>query len=449
MSKSRRHRQTRRWLAVVMVLSMMMAACSSDEGAEGFENVSRGLGATDTSQASSAVADEEMADDGDGGATAESRANADDSGDLGEGGIEPVAFQPSDVGRDIIFNASITVAVNDVASAGEEATRQIQNLGGFLFGQRTTGDPEPRSILTFKIQPESFQQALDRLGSIGDLREQNVTADDVTDRIVDLESRIATATASVERLRSLLAEATDIKAIVELESELLARETELESLRGNLRTLRDQVALATIVLTLTEAEIRPAVDVDTTAYASHDDGLSCPGDPELVVDEGTEATLCFEIRNAGDTLLTDFELRDPVLDIELDDMIVVFGDPSTSIEPGESILLAVELLPERDLRTRTTITAVPVDEDGAELAGRPASTTVTTFIGAADPGGIPGFVEGLEASWELLVNFGRILLLAAGALVPFIWIPVVAWFGWRAWRRKPGDLPGEAQLQSE
>ena len=448
MSKLIELRNTHRWLLLAVALSMLMAACSSDEGGDAFESASSGLGATDTTQVSSTGGEEEMADSGDGAAPGEED-HGTDSDDFGGGGIEPVAFRPSDLGRDIIFNASITVAVNDVGAAEEEATREIQRLGGFLFGQRTTGAPEPQSILTFKIEPDSFQQALDRIGSIGELRDQNVTADDVTERIVDLESRIATSTASVERLRSLLAEASDIEAIVELESELLARETELESLRGSLRTLQNQVALATIVLTLTEAATRPAIDVDLTAYPSHDDGLSCPGSGELVVDEGTEATLCLEIRNSGDTLLTDFEVRDPVLDIELDDMIVVFGDPSTPIEPGESILLATELLPERDLRTRTTVTAIPVDEEGAGIPGRPASSTVTMFLGAADPGGIPSFTEGLETSWGLLVDLGQLLVLVSGTLIPFIWIPAVAWFGWRAWRRRPGNLSGHTQTQSE
>ncbi len=72
---------------------------------------------------------------------------------LGSGGIEPVAFQTSDLGRDIIFTADLTVAVPDVTTAGEQATRLIQGLGGFLFGQRTTGDPAPMSVLTFKVRP--------------------------------------------------------------------------------------------------------------------------------------------------------------------------------------------------------------------------------------------------------------------------------------------------------
>lgn len=438
MRRGRLHRRWMRWVLTIALLGVVAVACSSgsDTADETFRDVAGGLGdgdsaATGTTSAASDEPEETTAE--------EPAGDGDDSGesDLGSGGISPVALQPSDLGRDIIFTADLTVAVTDVATAGEQATRAIQGLGGFLFGQHTTGSPEPRSVLTFKVQPEDFQEALSRLGEIGEIRTQNVSANDVTERIVDLESRINTATASVDRLRALLAEATDIKSIVELESELLSRETELESLRGSLRTLQDQVALATIVLTLTEAASRPALDLNVSAYPAHDDGLSCPGAGQLVVEQDTEATVCFEIINVGDTWLTDFEVRDPVLDIELDDLTVVFGDLNSPIEPGESIVLAYEVLPNRDLRTRTTFTAIPVDEEGERISDKRVSNTVGILIGAADPGGIPTFSEGLAASWALLVKLGQLLVLIAGALIPFIWVPLLGWFAWRMWRSRP------------
>ena len=435
MSNEKRDRRLKPLLAAIIVIALILAACSSNDGAGAFDELAQRLQSGQTSD----TIESSGGDDG-GGDTDTPQAPEEDaqqSDQLGDGGVEPVVFQVSALGRDIIFTADLVVAVNDVAAAGDEATRQIQGLGGFLFGQRTTGAPEPRSILTFKVQPEDFHTALDRLGTIGELRSQNVTADDVTERIVDLESRIETAAASVGRLRGLLAEATDIKAIVELESELLTRETELETLRGSLRTLQDQVALATIVLTLTEAAANPSLAVTMTAYPAHDEGASCPGDEELIVDQDTEATVCFEIMNVGDTWLTDFDLRDPVLDIGIDDLIVVFGDLNEPIEPGESILLAAEILPGRDLRARTTVTAVPVAEDGSDLPGRPVSTTATVFVGAADPGGIPTFGEGLQTSWDLLVNLGELLVLVVGAVIPFIWVPVVFWLLSRLWRRRP------------
>ncbi len=213
-------------LALVLVLGA--AACSSEDktNLEAFEEMGAPLdgGGFPMETTTTMASETETTSDGDqhSGPTA-----------LGSGGVEPVVFQTSGFGRDIIFTADLTVAVPDVTSAGEKATREIQTLGGFLFGQRTTGEPTPMSVLTFKVSPDDFQEALDRLGSIGDLRTQNVSADDVTERIVDVQSRINTAEASVERLRALLEGAVDIKTIIELENELLERETQLETTRGS------------------------------------------------------------------------------------------------------------------------------------------------------------------------------------------------------------------------
>jgi len=439
MRTSRSH-PTRTWLSAALTMTLLLAACSAGGGdaSETFSEIGGGLtGEGDTfGQASPdttlvAAAEEEPASE------------TGDDDNLGSGGITPVALQSSEIGRDIIFTADLLVSVTDVAAAGQEATRIIERMGGFLFGQQTTGSPEPRSILTFKVAPQDFQAALTALGSIGELRSQNVSASDVTERIVDLESRINTATASVQRLRALLEQATDIEAIVDLENELLVRETQLETLRGQLRTLQDQVALATIVLTLDEAATRPGLSVQVTAYPSHDDGLSCPGRGDLTVEQDAEITVCFEILNSGDTLLTGFDVRDPVLDIETEDLIAVFGDTDATLEPGESIVVAAEVVTERSLRTQTQVTAAPVDEEGNELSGRPAAATVTMFVQAVDPGGIPSFTEGLEASWELLIRLGQIFVLVLGALLPFFWVPLLIWFVWRM-RRRPASAEAVA-----
>jgi hypothetical protein len=58
------------------------------------------------------------------------------------------------------------------------------------------------------------------------------------------------------------------------------------------------------------------------------------------------------------------------------------------------------------------------------------------FVQAVDPGGIPSFTEGLEASWELLIRLGQIFVLVLGALLPFFWVPLLIWFVWRL-RRRP------------
>lgn len=437
------------WAAVVVIVAVVAAACTGGETDEAFRNVAARLdaGGEQTTETGSAATGYEA--EGGGEVAPGDTAGGDEAG-LGDGALTPVVLQTADFGRDIIFTAELTVTAPDVAAATEEATRVIQGLGGFVFGQQTSGSPEARSVITFKVRPEDFQEALDRLGSIGELRSQNVTASDVTDRIVDLESRINTSQASVERLRALLANATSVEVIAELENQLLERETQLETLRGQLRTLQDQVALATIVVVITESSVRPVLDVGVTAYPGHDGGgLSCPGDASLQVDEGDPATLCFEIVNAGDVPVGGLELRDPVLDVELGDAIVVVGDPAAVIEPGQSVIVAVEVAPERDLRTQTTISAVAVDADGNPIESQAASTTTGYFLDAVDPGGIPGFGEGLAASWQLLLSTGRVLLMIAGWVVPFVWLPLIVWFGWKLWSGRRREDPPATEERKE
>jgi hypothetical protein len=209
--------------------------------------------------------------------------------------------------------------------------------------------------------------------------------------------------------------------------------------------------MATITLTITEATSRPELRLEVTAYPGHDgEGLSCPGNAELNVEESSEVTVCFEVTNVGDTWLQDFEARDPILDLTLSDLVLVFGDPNVALEPGQSVMFAFETTAERDLRTQTTFSAQPVTEEGDPLPGREAAATVSIFINAVDPGGVPTFGEGLEASWEALVRIGQVTLLVLGALLPFLWIPAVVWLvvRWRSTRKTaaPPPPPTEPEL---
>jgi len=412
-----------------LVLVMVLAACGGDDSSDA--TTAAPASATETT---AAMAEEQPRVEG-GEDAAEAPADQ-----LGSGGVDGGVLQTSTLGRDIIFTADMTVAVTDVAAAGAEATRIIQEMGGYLFGQQTTGAPEPYSVLTFKVLPGDFQQALSRLGSVGEIRTQNVSADDVTEKVVDLESRIATARASVERLKGFLEEAGDIETIAQLEAQLLQRETDLETMRGQLRTLQDRVDLATIYLTLTEALSRPDLSLNVSGFAGHDDGISCPADGRIRVEENEDATVCFEITNVGDTPLAAFELRDTVLDVELGDLIVVWGDPNGTLEPGQSMVLAHEIKVERNLRSQTRVNAVPVDQEGNRVEGREVASTVTMTIESVDPGGLPGFQDGLDASWEVLLWIGGLFVLAAGLLPLIIFAALVLW-AWMWWSRRQAAKP--------
>jgi len=360
------------------------------------------------------------------------------SGPLGAGGasVTPTA---ADLGRKLIFTAFLNVGVDDVPAASAEATAIIEDLGGFLFGQSTEGGSQPRSELTFKVLPDDFNRALEQLGTVGELRNQTVTTDDVTERVVDLTSRIEVAELGVARLRVALEETVGLEDYAEVERLLLDRESQLEVMRGQLRTLQDRIDLATITLTLTQDRVENGIEVWVTSFEGFDEGRSCSGDRDLRVEENTDVTVCFELTNTGDQTLTDIVLTESVLEIDGDtELIPVFGDLA-ELAPGQSVLVAYETEVERTLRLRTRVVATPTDGASSEPAG-PSVTgqdnaDVRTF--ASEDG--PGFGDGFGAALAVLAGLWTVVTVSIGFLLPLLILTplvVLAWRGVSALRRR-------------
>jgi Domain of unknown function (DUF4349) len=72
----------------------------------------------------------------------------------------------------------------------------------------------------------------------------------VTAKLVDLNARLKTQRASVDRIRALMTQAKTLTDVTMLESELSRREADLESLESQQRELADLAALSTISVTL-------------------------------------------------------------------------------------------------------------------------------------------------------------------------------------------------------
>jgi hypothetical protein len=432
-----KRRRSSRVAALLVAVMMILAACGGSDSEDT-------MGAADTA-AEGVPANTTVVPSSEGGDN--DAAREPEAPGLGSGGVGQPTQAPITTNRDIIFTARLTVSVDDVAAATAEAVQIVESFQGFVFGQDTVAEPEPTTVLTFKVPPEQFQEVLAALGDVGEIRNQTVSAEDVTDRIVDLQSRISTAETSVERLRTLLENADAIKTITELEAQLLERETTLEVLRGQLRTVRDQVSLATITVQITQAAARPEIDVRPTAYLGFDDdGASCPGDAGIRVVEGETVTFCLEITNVGDTLLTEIEVKDAVLGKDdAGDFILVFGELDRPLEPGQSIVLATSVDVERTLRTQTRVTATPLTEEGTAIEGRTVSNTSTITLAAEDPGGIPSFGEGLERSWEALVNLAKLLILGVGIAIPFIWVLGLIWLYLRWRSRRDAERAAEEE----
>jgi len=164
------------------------------------------------------------------------------------------ATQPSPLlSRHLIQRASMSVRTERVGEALQEVRVIVAGVQGVVADELTeTGrGGEPRSsTLTLRVPAASFDAVLEDLGELGRVRSQQVTTQDVSTEVVDVEARVISAERTLRRIRELLERANDFSDVLSLESELARREADLASLKAQQAYLADQTSLSTISLAL-------------------------------------------------------------------------------------------------------------------------------------------------------------------------------------------------------
>ncbi|GAA2535876.1 MULTISPECIES: DUF4349 domain-containing protein [Streptomyces] len=168
----------------------------------------------------------------------------------------------------IIRTASLTVRVKDVPKALDEARVTTEDAGGYVGNETTTRDEEghERTRVVLRVPVARYEEVLADLEGAGTLLERSAKAQDVTDQVVDVESRITSQRASVARIRELMDRATRLSDVVTLEGELSTRQADLEALLARQESLKDRTSLATITLSLSETPVEKAARDDDPGF---------------------------------------------------------------------------------------------------------------------------------------------------------------------------------------
>jgi Domain of unknown function (DUF4349) len=177
--------------------------------------------------------------------SAETPAKGSTGVDLPELAVPQSKFLAIDVSYGIEVN-DISKGINDVVALSDRHAGQIY--------ERTiniTDDRSSTASFVIKLPPEQLEQAIADLDAIGTQRTASQGTEDVTGQAVDIDARLVTAQASLDRVRKLLESATDLGQILSLESQLTERETLVEQYTAMKRAISDRVSLATLRVQLT------------------------------------------------------------------------------------------------------------------------------------------------------------------------------------------------------
>ncbi|MFD9895657.1 DUF4349 domain-containing protein [Amycolatopsis sp. NPDC059027] len=175
--------------------------------------------------------------------------------DKGKSGAPVPVGQPGVSDRKLVRTARLELSTPKVADVIGRA-RQVSQAAGGYTGQESSGGTH--ATLSLAVPAEKLDGVLDELAGLGKTVKRELNTQDVTEQTVDVEARLATQRASVERMRALLAKATSVTEISSVETELTRREADLESLEQRRNSLAGSVAMSTITLTVSEGTPPPA-----------------------------------------------------------------------------------------------------------------------------------------------------------------------------------------------
>lgn len=178
-----------------------------------------------------------------------------------EGSVGDVGGLTASAARSEAIEVDIVLATPDVARTSDAVVDLARSSDGEVRRAEVRLDPNGSgssgAYVILGVPPAALDTTLERLTQFGTLLGRTQQTEDVTDQVVDLETRITSAQRSIARVQDLLDDAEDLDDVVLLERELTSRQTELETMLASQAVLADRVELATV-----RVEIRPVAEPD-------------------------------------------------------------------------------------------------------------------------------------------------------------------------------------------
>lgn len=164
----------------------------------------------------------------------------------------------------LAIDISFGVEVADISKGIDAVVALSDRHGGQIYERDISiaDDRSSRASFVIKLPPKEVESAIADLDAIGIRRTASQGTEDVTSQVVDIDARLTTAQASLDRVRKLLETATDLGDVLSLESQLTERETLVEQYQATKRALAERVSLATlrVHLSLSPEPVTKAVE---------------------------------------------------------------------------------------------------------------------------------------------------------------------------------------------
>lgn len=168
-------------------------------------------------------------------------------------------------GQQLIQTAQLSVRAANVGSALSRATAIVTDAGGYVSSENAaSGDGKPSqatATVVFRIPAAVYSQTLATMSGAGLGTQLSLSqqAQDVTQQVADVNSRVASDQAAITQLRALLAHAGSVGELLDVQNQINNQESALESMLAQQNALNHETSYATLTLTIVgpKAVVKP------------------------------------------------------------------------------------------------------------------------------------------------------------------------------------------------
>lgn len=242
-----------RWISIIMVLMLVLAACGAKKNSE-----------------PKAMYDNTVTSDGSPeGILQEDAKLVTEAGASDSGTDQSNEINLLESGRKLIRTINVTAETQEFDKMVKLVEEKINELGGYTESSVVDGNgynngKDRTCQFIARIPKDKLDAFVSSVSSIVNVINKTESAQDITLEYVDVESHKEALKLEYDRLLAILEKADKLEEIIALETRLAEVRYELNNYESQLRTFDNQVDYGTVTLTISEVERVTAVDNEST-----------------------------------------------------------------------------------------------------------------------------------------------------------------------------------------
>lgn len=164
------------------------------------------------------------------------------------------ATMPTQKPPQLIKKATLALKVESINKTTEAVTEIVQKQEGNIlkFEAQNSPDDSQRQTanLIFRVPQGRLETTLNTVAKLGTIENQVITADDVSEQLVDIQARLRNLRKSEEMVLKIMERSGSVGDVLNAANQLSNIRDSIERIDAQLKSLQNQVAYSTVTLNL-------------------------------------------------------------------------------------------------------------------------------------------------------------------------------------------------------